>query len=231
MSGPLENITEISAHSPAKFVTNVRNSFLRALAAKSELDPRILSIDGMSGKKYRHFINNLIRSLEDARYLEVGTWIGSTLCAAINRNQVRATTIDNWSQFDGPRGRFLENLAAFRTPQAYVNFIDDDFRNVEFSSLGTFDVYLFDGPHEYQDQYDGLTFALPALASTFVLIVDDWNYEQVRRGTIDAVSDLALSVEYALEIRTTFDNSHPTVASQDSDWHNGYFIALLSKSH
>jgi hypothetical protein len=229
MSTPPENITEITANPSSAIVARVRDSFHRALAGKSDLDPRILSIEGMSGKKYRHFINNLVRFLGDARYLEVGTWAGSTLCSAINQNSVRATAIDNWSQFGGPKARFLENLATFRTPQAYVNVIEDDFRSVDFSSIGKFDIYLFDGPHEYQDQHDGLRLALPALESTFVFIVDDWNWEQVRQGTLDAIAAIGVCLDYALEIRTTLDGSHPALAAQHSDWHNGYFISVLSR--
>jgi hypothetical protein len=229
MSTLRENISEIKAQPSSVLVNRVRDSFGCALAGESQLDSRILSIEGMSGKKYRHFINNLVRSLGDTRYLEVGTWAGSTLCSAINRNIVRATAVDNWSQFDGPKARFLENLAAFRTPRAYVNLIEDDFRNIDFASIGKFDIYLFDGPHEYQDQHDGLELVLPALESTFVFIVDDWNWEQVRRGTLDAVAKVGTCLEYALEIRTTFDGSQPEIRAQYSDWHNGYFISVLSK--
>ena len=48
------------------------------------------------------------------------------------------------------------------------------------ASLGTFNVYLFDGPHAYQDHYDGLVHAAPALTRQFILIIDDWNWEPVR---------------------------------------------------
>jgi hypothetical protein len=53
---------------------------------------------GYSGKKTRHFYNNLL-SIEDARYLEIGTWKGSTLYSAMYGNKAQITYIDNWSQF------------------------------------------------------------------------------------------------------------------------------------
>jgi hypothetical protein len=199
------------------------------LAERSQIDEQILNIDGMSGKKYRRFINNLIRSLDDPKYLEVGSWAGSTLCSAINRNRVRATAIDNWSQFGGPKDKFLENLNRFRTPKAYVNLIEDDFRRVDFSSIGEFTTYLFDGPHDFEDQYDGLKLALPCLEPRFVYIVDDWNWPQVRNGTIRAISDLGIKIDYSIEIRTTLDGTHAPIAGRNSDWHNGYFISVLSK--
>lgn len=230
MSNTLEHITEIATpRTNCDLAGHVSASFLRALAEDSDIEPAVLQIEGMSGKKYRRFINNLIRSLGDTKYLEIGSCAGSTLCSAINRNTVRATAIDNWSQFGGPKEEFLANLNRFKTPKAYVNLIENDFRNVDYGSIGEFQVYLYDGPHQQQDQYDGLKLVLPGLEASFVYIVDDWNWTQVRQGTIKAISDIGASLNYALEIRTTLDGSDGPVTNQNGDWHNGYFISVLSK--
>jgi hypothetical protein len=74
-----------------------------------------------------------------------------------------------------------------------------------------------------------LAFALPALASQFVLIVDDWNWPAVRYGTLRAISEVGATINYSMEIRTTLNDTHPTIAMENSDWHNGYFISVLSK--
>ena len=100
----------------------------------------------MSGRLYRMFINNLIRQLQDPHYLEVGSWTGSTLCAAINGNSVHATAIDNWSEFGGPRDAFQANVMRFTAPEAFVRFVQADFRRVDFGRIEPCDVYLFDGP-------------------------------------------------------------------------------------
>ena len=39
-------------------------------------------MEGLSGRKYRSLINNLIQKIKDPRYLEIGTWLGSTACSA-----------------------------------------------------------------------------------------------------------------------------------------------------
>ena len=98
-------------------VEQVELAFNRALAGDGKLAHDILSMAGMSGRKYRLFINNLIQTLVNARYLEVGVWAGSTLCSAIYQNRVRATAIDNWSQFNGPFKSFYQNLARFKGPK------------------------------------------------------------------------------------------------------------------
>jgi len=225
----IEQLTQIRTSIRSPIITKVRDAFSRSLCGEGRLPEEILSMDGMSGRKYRLFINNLVRETEDAHYLEVGVWAGSTLCSAINGNIVRAIAIHNWSEFGGPKNMFIENLEKFRTPQANVEFIEKDFRRVDFSSLGKFNIYLFDGPHAEQDQYDGIVQAREAFSDEFVLIVDDWNWDQVRKGTFSAITELKASLMFALEIRTSFDNVHAHPSGPHSDWHNGYFIAVLAQ--
>ena len=110
-----------------------------------------------------------------------------------------------------------------------MRVLEQDFRTVDYASIGAFNVFMYDGPHSPEDQYDGIALARPALDSEFVLIVDDWNWPEVRLGTARAIAQLDLSLLYSLEIRSSLDNSHPEVAFQHSDWHNGYFIAVLQQ--
>jgi len=193
--------------------------------------PAFLDLEGMSGRRYRLFINALIRLIPNPRYLEVGVWAGSTLCSAIAGNKVQAVAIDNWSQFGGPRELFLENLKRFRAGSE-VTVLERDFRSLRFADYGRFNVYLYDGPHSAADQHDGIALALPALDSEFVLIVDDWNWAEVRTGTHSAIDRLELEVVFAIEVRTTADDTHPPncgFEAKTTDWHNGYFIAVLRK--
>lgn len=220
-------ITQIEEASANNLVGTIKLSFREAMADQSKIDPAVLAIEGMSGRKYRQFINNLIRLLPNPRYLEVGSWAGSTLCSVVNGNTVSATVIDNWSEFGGPKEKFISNVTALKSETSTVTVIESDFRVVDYTAIGKHNVYLFDGPHAMQDQYDGIALALPALEAQFALVVDDWNWQHVRAGTLTAIAKAGLDIEYALEIRSTLDNSHPEPARQHSDWHNGYFIAVL----
>jgi methyltransferase family protein len=207
----------------------VTSAFSRALAGDSKLPQAIRDIEGMSGQVYRSFINNLIERHPDARYLEIGSWAGSTATAALYGNRAKCVCIDNWSQFGGPKEAFFVNIAKVRSDAIDFSFIEQDFRSVDFNSLGAFNIYMFDGPHNERDQYDGIMLAQPALDRSHILIVDDWNWEQVRDGTLRALVDTNCAIESWIEVRTTFDNSHPKVAFRGSDWHNGYFIAAIEK--
>jgi len=193
------------------------------------LPNEVRAIEGMSGQKYRSFINRLVQLTPDPKYLEIGSWAGSTACAAMSGNRVEALCIDDWSLFGGPKEAFFANVSRIKTPEISFKFIEQDFRSIDFSALGKFNLYLFDGPHTEQDQYDGVLIAGPALRDKFVLIVDDWNWNWVRFGTFQAIADSDITVQCAVEIRTTHDNTHPVVSGRESDWHNGYFIAALKK--
>jgi hypothetical protein len=208
----------------------LRQACTRALEGDNKLPASVRAIEGMSGQKYRCLINRLVEATPQARYLEVGSWGGSTACAAIHGNAVQALCIDNWSLFGGPKAAFERNIAACSSPTATVQLLERDFRQVDFAGLGAFNLYLFDGPHEEQDQYDGVVLALPALTPHFTLVVDDWNYEEVRRGTWRAIQDQGLVVEAYLEARSDQGQGHPLLHGRHSDWHNGYFVGVLRKA-
>jgi hypothetical protein len=211
---------------------HVGDALRKAFELSTKLPASVLDMQGMSGRKYRMFINNLISSLRDPRYLEVGSWAGSTACSAIFGNRATITCIDNWSEFGGPKETFLNNIKDALLDDAAFNFIEKDFRAVDFYSIGKYNVYLFDGPHGYQDQFDGIVAASPALDQEFVLIVDDWNWPDVRNGTMDGLASAGTRVLRWVEIRTTQDDTHADAAGplQRTDWHNGYLIAVASRS-
>jgi hypothetical protein len=226
---PAAHVSETGSATANPLSIALHGAFAAAMENRHRVDRNLLELSGMSGRKYRAFINKLISSLERPRYLEVGVWAGSTLCAAIHGNNVTAMAIDNWSQFDGPADMFFRNLGRFRGPGSQVSFLERDFRRVDYGAIGTFNIFLFDGPHEEKDQYHGVVLAQPALDDDHVLIVDDWNGAPVRVGTERAIRDLGLTVNYSIELRTTLDDSYPSVAAQRSDWHNGYFFASVTK--
>jgi len=52
----------------------------------------------------------------------------------------------------------------------------------------------------------------------------------VRGGTGRALLQLGLSIEASITIRTNAGGEEPQLLMQYSDWHNGYFIAVVRKS-
>lgn len=207
----------------------ISNAWLDALAMDQKLPDWIRYMEGMSGKKYRYFINKLVETTPDAKYLEIGSHAGSTACSAIYGNKVKATCIDNWSEFGGPKDAFMRNIEQVKTPDVDFKFIESDFRKVDYSSIGKHNIYVFDGPHMQQDQYDGIDLVKDALDDTYVLIVDDYNWSIVREGTEAALAHVGHTVIAKIEILTYVGDGHPVVSHQFSDWHDGYLIALVRK--
>ena len=76
---------------------------------------------------------------------------------------------------------------------------------------------------------EGITLAQPALQDKFILIVDDWNWDQVRNGTFFALDNLNLEIVSKLEIRTTHDGSNSLASGENSDWHQGYVFFVIKK--
>ena len=83
------HFTQIDEEPTSDLTRAVKEAFGKALNHESDIDPDVLNMVGMSGRKYRHFINNLIRGLRDPNYLEIGCWMGSTLCSAVSRSGAR----------------------------------------------------------------------------------------------------------------------------------------------
>jgi hypothetical protein len=231
-ASPFEPYVEVIGNKRLKLSKLIESAYKNAIEEKSKLPEWILTLNGMSGKRYRHFINNLVEYISDPRYLEIGSWKGSTLTSAIFGNKVQSTCIDNWSQFGNVREEFYQNIEKCTNENTIVYLYEDDFRNIDYSSIGKHNLYFFDGPHEEKDQYDALSLVLDSLDDTFILIVDDWNDPRPRNGTENAIKELNIEVLYSMQIRTSngVDVVYPEPhVLENSHWHNGYYIAVCKK--
>ena len=203
---------------------HIKNAFDNAEKEISKVSYEILTMEGMTGKKTRHFYNNLL-NIEDARYLEIGVWKGSSICSAIYKNKIKAVCIDNWNEFSGPKDEFIKNINKYRGIND-VTFIEQDCFTVDVSKLPKFNIYMYDGCHLKESHYKALVHYYNCLDDIFIYIVDDWNWKDVRDGTFDAIKDLNLKLLYSIDNRTTNDDTHPTYQHM---WHNGIYIAILQK--
>lgn len=212
-----------------EFYRNLVESSLRnAEDNRSKITEYIINMGGMSGTKTRHFYNNLLNT-EDARYLEIGTWKGSSVCSAMCNNKAKKIVcIDNWSQFGGPKEEFLINFEKFKG-ENNASFIENDCYKVDVSLLPKFNIYMYDGDHSYENHYKALLHYYDCLDDMFIFIVDDWNWKEVRDGTYDSIRKLNLKILYETEIRLTWDNSHTFMPLAKDTWWNGIFIAILEK--
>jgi len=195
----------------AKFEREIlHNNFLRLAGVKpfNRLARKILDpcpdVMGMASYK-KLMLMSLIASLlpEDASecYLEVGTFQGKSLVAALKNNpQVNAIACDNFSEFDhsGINQIALEqNLRRYGLHER-VKFFNMDFRKLLASwreqRLSRIGGYFYDGAHDKASQYDGIKYVESHLADSALVVVDDWRFAEDSRsyaeaGTLQAMSE------------------------------------------
>jgi hypothetical protein len=206
----------------------IESAFEKAELNESKINNEIINLDGMTGTKTRHFYNNLL-NFNDARYLEVGTWKGSSVCSAMFKNNATVVCIDNWSEFGGPKTEFINNFEKFKGNNN-ATFIEENCFKVETNMLPKFNIYLYDGNHSIVSHYLALQHFYDCLDDIFIFIVDDWNWSHVREGTKKAINELKLNILYEKEIRLTNDNSHSDVSITKHTWWNGLYVCILQKS-
>jgi len=209
------------------YISLIETAFQNAENNISKITQDIVNMEGMSGTKTRHFYNNLL-SLEGARYLEIGTWKGSSVCSVMCGNKSKVICIDNWSEFGGPKSEFLENFEKFKGDND-ATFIEIDCYKVDVSLLPKFNIYMYDGNHTNESHYKALLHYYNCLDDVFIFIVDDWNWKDVRDGTLNSIEKLNLKVLYEKELRLTWDNSVTPEPTLSKTWWNGIYIAILQK--
>lgn len=208
---------------PAALKRRVETAIARATAGESRLDAQALSLEGLSSAAVRHLLNNLCAPA-DVRYLEVGTYKGSTLVAASCGNPGLFTAVDDFSEFGhmGPRETFEAVRAEFARRCRFTFHEADCWSTALRRRLPrAVNVYFYDGPHRYEDQYRAFTHFDPVFAETFIAVVDDWNTKTVRDATRQAFADL--------RYRTLHERELFTKRWLHDLWWNGLLVAVVRK--
>ena len=227
---PYAQTTAAATSREHPLIAPINAAFEDAMAMRTRLREDVFKVDGFSGRKFRAFMNALILEVPDPRYMEIGLYHGASFCPSVFKNKVTALGIDNWTEFGGTRHIFDRNLAALKSETADVTIVESDFRKVDYTAQGRFNILFYDGSHTEQDQYDGVMFPQPAMEDNYVLIIDDWNWHHVRSSTYRALRDAKVRVDFQIEVKTTFNGEElPLVRGRDSEWHNGCIIAAVSK--
>ena len=120
-----------------------------------------------------------------------------------------------------PKEEFLKNVKNFKGSNdisAYdANYWDFDLKQIK----NPIDILFYDGEHTHKDQYHMMMNFYNGFSNKFILIIDDWNWEQ--GGIFDAFDDLNLLVTFNKQIYTTGEDPQ--------DYWNGLGIFLLEKNN
>jgi len=202
----------------------VINALYRADNLHSKLEKEVLSVGGFTSHKIRHFMNNMC-NFDDVRYLEIGVHLGATLFSASYKNKGIFVGIDNftWCNQDDPKARFEENRKKL-AEYCPIIFIEGDCWDTDVISCvpDGINVYFYDGAHDYQSQYKALIGYAHKMADEFVYIVDDWDWNNPKKGTFDSFIDAKVKVTTQIELCSPKEGD-------GTNWWNGIGIFILQK--
>lgn len=152
---------------------------------KQEYREYLKQVRAMTGPGIVHILNETCSYIdEDKCYLEIGTHRGSTLIGASLNNKCMFYGVDTFAGHNSPA-----EVAPFKTVEEglvdaisrltngnvkyfkddYLNFLKDR-KDVEGKKV---EVYLYDGDHQFENQYLGLKHCVDVLADDAIVFVDD----------------------------------------------------------
>lgn len=221
-------MTQGNMESESYMFNNVEVAICMAREGRSKLSQGVLDLNGYSSPMVRHFLNNLIWSFEEnglePNYLEVGLHRGSTFVSALFGNRISdAYGVDNFSEFDTGtvRQELNKNIRTFLRPDP-LHVLDVDCFSIDPATLLPIDVFFYDGNHSYESQKKAITHFSSALETVSIIIVDDYNWDYVRKGTEDGLRDSGLLVK----------NEWLLFSEKEGDpdsWWNGLGVFLVYK--
>lgn len=204
---------------PSPLIEFTKQCIAAAERGESVLTPEVLNLQGMSSAKVRHLLSNL----QAVNYLEVGTWLGSTLVSAMFGNSGKATAIDNFSQFNEKGGvnAWLNKVTTEFLPNCHLSLKNSSIELVR-DLPSNVDVCFYDGDHGYEETRRAIWRLYPCLADEAILIIDDTNTDGVLEATRLALHECGAEVlhEWNLPARYNGDKEQ---------WWNGVTVFLLQK--
>ncbi len=165
---------------------------------------------------------------EQEAYLEVGTFKGRSLCAAVQGNADKSFFVmENFLEFgmqgEQARGELMDNLARYAA-DARVELLEGDcFRLM--AEPGRLDrpvgVYFYDGEHTLLSHYLALAVVEPLLADEALVLVDDASWPVVQKA-----HRLFLRRHPGWTIEATWDAAH----ADDPRWANGLHALVFRRT-
>ncbi len=203
----------------------------------SNFDPEGYSIQGLSSNRIRHFLNSLC-SHDDAVYLELGTYTGSTFFAATMNNKAKCIGVDDfsepnvkpivdrgmWTECGNPYDTFVNNWQKYENGNAaFVKASVEELTEEDFGGSKV-NILFYDANHDMMVQMNNLNHLLPFLDEKFILVVDDANFDGVVEGAVTWAQENNLKCYLERKILSS-------VIESPVHWWNGIHVMVLEKDN
>lgn len=165
---------------------------------------------------------NTICDFEGCTYLEIGVFHGaSLLSAAFDNGGGRFYGVDDFSY--GTRDAFVAAYKQFENDCSHAKLIEGDIRELPLAALPEkVNVFYYDANWDDTAASNMLKRIASRLATTFILIVDNWSRPSVRRLTYDTLEELGFSIYASWQLTTKAD-------CDITSWWSGWLVAIVEK--
>lgn len=210
--------------------TSVKVNQAVTAVIESALDNIGIDVPGLTSPKMESLINKIAK--HSTRYLEVGSALGATACAALKDNAIEAICIDTWEDTYQPanglfvmptnnKDDFVTNIKRFKGNNKVVVYECDMF-DVNRDEVKDVDFFFYDGPHDVYSTIKAIKYFTPCLSKEAFILVDDANWEGVVAGTDEAIRASGLDVLYSKVILNAQEDINA--------WWNGFYLLVVRKS-
>lgn len=185
-----------------------------------------INIPGLTSSRVQNFIFGICSHARS--YLEIGSAMGATAAAA-GANDLLIHCVDSWKENiqaekeDGnllpnnTKEEFIKNTSHIKN--LYIH--DCSYKDLDTSKIKDIEVFFYDGPHDVDNTYSAIKKVYDCLSNTFVIILDDANWEGVVTAAENALIELGAKKLYNKLILND---------AEDKDmWWNGIYIAVIEK--
>lgn len=197
--------------------------------ARSGIPTVKLDIPGLTSRRVQTLLNNVAKGV--GSYLEIGSYLGATVCAAMKDNPLTVIAIDTWQTNIQPQkdevlpdndiNKFFENIKKYKG-NSIVNVVNDHMFNVDVSPLvDKIEMFFYDGPHDQETTRRVVNHYWPAFTDEAILIFDDANWKGVVDGAREGIIDCHGNVIYEKLLLNSEENSR--------EWWNGLYVVVIKK--
>lgn len=187
------------------------------------------SVPGLTSKLVQRFLNDVCS--QKKTYLEIGSYLGATACAALNGNSIDAYFVDTWEEDiqafrddvilpKNNKQTFIENVKKYKGENS-INIFHCDMYDVDLNSIKPIEVFFYDGPHDFSNTSKAIQYFSKTFADECIIIIDDANFDGVVSGVKHGLNKIDFDVIYQKIILNDVESSE--------EWWNGLYIAVLRR--